>query len=79
MAAGDGMFMARIFGLYTPTAEETRTMHAALSRSAGAGPGGVPRMKLSTALVGAILTMALLPAPPPPAAITTRRCPASSG
>lgn len=32
MAAGDGMFMARIFGMYTPSPEETREMHAALSR-----------------------------------------------
>lgn len=32
MAAGDGLFMARIFGMYTPTPEETREMHAALSR-----------------------------------------------
>src|SRR3954451_9455444 len=32
MAAGDGLFMARIFGLYTPTAQERHDMHAALSR-----------------------------------------------
>jgi len=32
MAAGDGLFMARIFGLYTPTAQERLDMHAALSR-----------------------------------------------
>lgn len=32
MAAGDGLFMARIFGLYTPTEQERHAMHAALSR-----------------------------------------------
>jgi AcrR family transcriptional regulator len=32
MAAGDGLFMARIFGLYTPTEQERHDMHAALSR-----------------------------------------------
>ncbi|MCB4822372.1 TetR/AcrR family transcriptional regulator [Roseicella aerolata] len=32
MAAGDGLFMARIFGLYTPTGQERQDMHAALSR-----------------------------------------------
>jgi AcrR family transcriptional regulator len=32
MAAGDGLFMARVFGMYTPTPEETQQMHAALSR-----------------------------------------------
>ncbi len=32
MAAGDGLFMARIFGLYTTTEPERRAMHAALSR-----------------------------------------------
>jgi AcrR family transcriptional regulator len=32
MAAGDGLFMARIFGMYTPTPEEMGTMHATLSR-----------------------------------------------
>ena len=32
MAAGDGLFMARVFGMYTPTPEEMRQMHAALSR-----------------------------------------------
>lgn len=31
LAAGDGLFMARIFGLYSPTQAETRDMHAALS------------------------------------------------
>jgi AcrR family transcriptional regulator len=32
MAAGDGLFMARVFGLYTPTEQERHAMHAALSR-----------------------------------------------
>jgi len=32
MAAGDGLFMARIFGLYTLTDPERQAMHAALSR-----------------------------------------------
>jgi AcrR family transcriptional regulator len=32
MAAGDGLFMARIFGMYAPAPEELRQMHAALSR-----------------------------------------------
>src|SRR3954451_19856631 len=32
MAAGDGLFMARIFGLYAPTEQERHDMHAALSR-----------------------------------------------
>ena len=32
MAAGDGLFMARIFGMYTPTPEEMDAMHATLSR-----------------------------------------------
>lgn len=32
MAAGDGLFMARTFGLYTPTEQERQDMHAALSR-----------------------------------------------
>jgi AcrR family transcriptional regulator len=32
MAAGDGLFMARVFGLYTPTEQERHDMHAALSR-----------------------------------------------
>ena len=32
MAAGDGLFMARTFGLYTPTEQERHDMHAALSR-----------------------------------------------
>jgi len=31
MAAGDGLFMARVFGLYTPTEQERHDMHAALS------------------------------------------------
>jgi AcrR family transcriptional regulator len=32
MAAGDGLFMARIFGLYTATPAERQAMHGALSR-----------------------------------------------
>ncbi len=32
MAAGDGLFMARIFGLYTLTQPERAAVHAALSR-----------------------------------------------
>ncbi len=32
MAAGDGLFMARIFGLYTPTPPEMADMHTALTR-----------------------------------------------
>ena len=32
MAAGDGLFMARIFGLYALSEEERRAVHAALSR-----------------------------------------------
>jgi AcrR family transcriptional regulator len=32
MAAGDGLFMARIFGLYQPTELQLAEMHAALSR-----------------------------------------------
>ncbi|RAI60888.1 TetR/AcrR family transcriptional regulator [Roseicella frigidaeris] len=32
MAAGDGIFMARLFGLYTPTEQERRDLHAALAR-----------------------------------------------
>ncbi|SDD37839.1 transcriptional regulator, TetR family [Belnapia rosea] len=32
MAAGDGLFMARIFGMYKPTPEEMADMHATLSR-----------------------------------------------
>ena len=32
LAAGDGLFMARIFGLYAPTEQERRDMRAALSR-----------------------------------------------
>ncbi len=32
MAAGDGLFMARIFGLYTLSAQERADVHAALSR-----------------------------------------------
>jgi AcrR family transcriptional regulator len=31
MAAGDGLFMARVFGLYAPSPDEVRHMHAALS------------------------------------------------
>src|SRR3954447_13280844 len=38
MAAGDGLFMARVFGLYAPTAEERAPMHAALSRLLGPLP-----------------------------------------
>ncbi len=38
MAAGDGLFMARIFGLYTPTEQERHDMHAALSRLLDASP-----------------------------------------
>ncbi|MBK1658571.1 TetR/AcrR family transcriptional regulator [Paracraurococcus ruber] len=40
MAAGDGLFMARIFGLYTPTKQERDDMHAALSRLLVAPPCG---------------------------------------
>ncbi|MBL6076394.1 TetR/AcrR family transcriptional regulator [Belnapia sp. T18] len=32
MAAGDGLFVARIFGTYTPLPEELDAMHATLSR-----------------------------------------------
>jgi AcrR family transcriptional regulator len=32
MAAGDGLFMARVFGLYTLPQEERQAIHAALSR-----------------------------------------------
>ncbi|MBL6454923.1 TetR/AcrR family transcriptional regulator [Belnapia sp. T6] len=32
MAAGDGLFMARIFGMYAPTPGEMAAMHATLSR-----------------------------------------------
>ncbi|MEN0076492.1 MAG: TetR/AcrR family transcriptional regulator [Paracraurococcus sp.] len=32
MAAGDGIFMARLFGLYVPTEQERQAMHAALAR-----------------------------------------------
>jgi len=35
MAAGDGLFMARIFGLYSPTEAELRDMHTALIRLLG--------------------------------------------
>jgi AcrR family transcriptional regulator len=38
MAAGDGLFMARIFGLYAPTEAELRDMHAALSTLLGPAP-----------------------------------------
>lgn len=38
MAAGDGLFMARTFGLYTPTEQERHAMHAALSRLLEAAP-----------------------------------------
>jgi hypothetical protein len=31
MAAGDGLFMARLFSLYTPSAKELAQMRAALS------------------------------------------------
>lgn len=37
MAAGDGLFMARVFGLYHPTEQERHDMHAALSRLLDAG------------------------------------------
>ena len=38
MAAGDGLLMARIFGLYTVTDEERRAMRAALAPLAGIKP-----------------------------------------
>jgi len=38
MAAGDGLFMARIFGLYSPTEAELRDMHTALIRLLGDAP-----------------------------------------
>jgi len=38
MAAGDGLFMARVFGLYTPSEQERHAMHAALSRLLEAAP-----------------------------------------
>ena len=38
MAAGDGLFMARIFGLYAPTEAEMHQMHTALSRLLGPAP-----------------------------------------
>jgi AcrR family transcriptional regulator len=38
MAAGDGLFMARVFGLYAPSAEERAEIHAALSRLLGPLP-----------------------------------------
>ncbi|WP_051212983.1 TetR/AcrR family transcriptional regulator [Rubritepida flocculans] len=34
MAAGDGLFMARVFGMYAPEAEEMAALRAALSRLA---------------------------------------------
>jgi AcrR family transcriptional regulator len=39
MAAGDGLFMARIFGLYVLTEAERMAVHAALSRLVQEGPG----------------------------------------
>jgi hypothetical protein len=36
MAAGDGLFMARLFSLYTPSAAELTEMRAALSGFLGA-------------------------------------------
>lgn len=36
MAAGDGLFMARVFGMYAPEAEEMAALRAALSRLAEA-------------------------------------------
>jgi hypothetical protein len=38
MAAGDGLFMARLFSLYTPSAAELAEMRAALSELLGAQP-----------------------------------------
>ena len=38
MAAGDGLFMARLFNLYTPSAAELAEMRAALSVFLGARP-----------------------------------------
>jgi AcrR family transcriptional regulator len=38
MAAGDGLFMARVFNLYTPSAAELVAMRAALSGLLGARP-----------------------------------------
>jgi AcrR family transcriptional regulator len=38
MAAGDGLFMARVFGLYTPTETERAEMHAALCHLLEPGP-----------------------------------------
>jgi hypothetical protein len=38
MAAGDGLFMARLFSLYTPSAAELAEMRAALSGLLGARP-----------------------------------------
>jgi hypothetical protein len=38
MAAGDGLFMARLFSLYTPSAGELLAMRAALSGLLGARP-----------------------------------------
>ncbi len=38
MAAGDGLFMARIFGLYAPTELELHDMHDALRRLLGETP-----------------------------------------
>jgi AcrR family transcriptional regulator len=39
LAAGDGIFMARIFGLYTLTQPEREAVHAALSHLIGPAPG----------------------------------------
>jgi len=38
MAAGDGLFMARLFSLYTPSAGELLAMRAALSGLLGVRP-----------------------------------------
>jgi hypothetical protein len=38
MAAGDGLFMARLFSLYTPSSEELAEMRAALSGLLGVRP-----------------------------------------
>ena len=39
MAAVDGLFMARIFGLYTPSPAEREAMHQALLRLLGPAGG----------------------------------------
>jgi hypothetical protein len=38
MAAGDGLFMARLFSLYAPSSTELAEMRAALSGLLGAQP-----------------------------------------